>query len=178
MIKEYGYEYDATLNEELWAKTRGRVKETKSDGAICLRSGRDCLKVIAQEYQPTIVFMPALACNSMVLPFEKNRHTICYYQIDTSYKIDIAQLEMNIPNTNKKLIFLYLDYFGISAIQDSELEYLHNKYPNLVFVEDRTHNLIWKRKRMFCPDYTMASLRKWINVPDGGLIMGEYKIEK
>ena len=53
MIREYGYEYDAFVKEELWKKTKGAVTHDCLWGALCLRSGRDALKTIAREYKKT-----------------------------------------------------------------------------------------------------------------------------
>lgn len=168
IVKEYGYEYDASYDALLWEKTKGQVARDTLWGAICLRSGRDTLKVIAREHEPTTVLMPALSCDSMVLPFKMYGHTIVYYCLTDDYKINIQQLTELVPE--KKALFLYMDYFGVSAIDDDGLNYLQQEYSNLIFVEDRTHNLIWKKERGFIADYTMASLRKWLNVPDGGLL--------
>lgn len=165
MIKEYGYEYDTVLNEELWNKTKGKVTFEKLLESYCLRSGRDTLKTIAREFIPTNVFIPALACDSMVKPFEMYDHKVVYYRLNTDYSIDIKYLENCISDG----IFLYMDYFGKKAISDEHLIKLRNSN-NLVFVEDRTHNLIWDRQSAFKPDFIMASLRKWINIPDGGLL--------
>ena len=66
MVKEYGYEYDAVLNEKIWSETEGRVTDKKLAGAHCLRSGRDALKVIAREYEPCVVMLPALACDTLL----------------------------------------------------------------------------------------------------------------
>lgn len=178
MIKEYGYEYEAVLDEKLWARTKDQAAKKEFWGALCLRSGRDCLKAIAREYEPTVVLMPALACESMILPFEKCGHSICYYKLKEDYTIDLNDLSIKIPADYKRVIFLYMDYFGILSIKEHELEGLRKNYPNLLFVEDRTHNLIWRKKRKFRPEYTIASLRKWVNVPDGGLLWSEVPLKK
>ncbi len=167
MIKEYGYEYDAILNEKLWSVTEGKVTKQTFDGAHCLRSGRDALKAIAREYRNCLVLLPALACDSMIHPFEMYGHEIAYYKLNKDYKIDLESL--NIEATN--ILFLYADYFGIPSISDDCLEQLR-KHGNIVFIEDRTHNYIWDRRRSFEPDYMVASLRKWIPIPDGGLLWG------
>lgn len=166
MVKEYGYEYDATLDEELWEQTKKKVTYDKLWGATCLRSGRDALKTIAREYEPTMVYMPALACDSMVLPFEMYGHNIVYYKLNDDYSIDLNYLKSVVSEG----LFLYMDYFGVKAITDEELVELRSSYPGLIFIEDRTQNLIWDRTSLFQPEYIMASLRKWINIPDGGLL--------
>ena len=177
MVKEYGYEYDATLDEKLWERTKGKVIHEKFQDAICLRSGRDTLKAIAREYEPTVVFIPALACDSMVLPFEMYGHKIFYYKLNENYMIDLAYLESLLQKVSGIVLFLYMDYFGVHAISDSQLQILKSRYENIVFIEDRTHNLIWERRSSFHPDFIMASLRKWINIPDGGLLWTKEQLK-
>lgn len=65
MVKEYGYEYDTVLNEEIWKAIEGKVTDQRLLNALCLRSGRDTLKAIAREYAPCVALLPALACDSM-----------------------------------------------------------------------------------------------------------------
>ncbi|MBR0410338.1 MAG: hypothetical protein IJI25_04935 [Eubacterium sp.] len=168
MVKEYGYEYDAVLNEQIWKATEGKVTDQKLMGANCLRSGRDALKAIAREYEPCVALLPALACDSMVHPFESYGHKIQYYRLNEDYSINLESLKIG----EEKTLFLYADYFGKPAIQDEELEKLRTR-GNIIFIEDRTHNLVWERRYSFKSDYIMASLRKWFPVPDGGLLWGE-----
>ena len=168
MVKEYGYEYDAALNRDIWRETEGKVTNQKLLGAHCLRSGRDALKAIAREYRPCVALLPALACDSMVHPFELYGHKIRYYRLNPDYSIDLDSLDID----EEQSLFLYADYFGRKAITDDELEKLR-KEKKVVFIEDRTHNLIWMRRYTFQPDYIIASLRKWLPIPDGGLLWGE-----
>lgn len=168
MVKEYGYEYDAVLNQEIWKATEGKVTDHKLMNAYCLRSGRDSLKAIAREYEPCVALLPALACDSMVHPFELYGHKIQYYKLNADYTINLDSLKVG-EGTH---LFLYIDYFGRPAIKDVELEKLR-KQGNIVFIEDRTHNLLQERKYTFQPDYIMASLRKWLPIPDGGLLWGK-----
>lgn len=170
-VQEYGYEYDAEKNEQLWNETRNKATNELFKGALCLRSGRDALKVIAKECKSTFVFMPALACDSMVNPFKMYNYNIVFYPIMENYSIDITAFTKLICNCcSKTILFLYMDYFGNQVISDKHLYDLKTLYPNIVFIEDRTHCLIQKGKRKFTPDYTIASLRKWLNIPDGGLL--------
>lgn len=167
MVKEYGYEYDAALNERIWNETEGKVTTEKLWGAHCLRSGRDALKAIAREYEPSIVMLPALACDSMVFPFVQYGHKVEYYRLKPDYTIDLDSFDLK----GEKILFLYMDYFGRKVISDDDLNKLKAK-GNVVLIEDRTHNLIWNRTSNMTPDYSIASLRKWIPIPDGGLLWG------
>lgn len=172
MIKEFGYEYDAVLDEELWNKGEGKVTNKPLLGAHCLRSGRDALKAIATEYSPRTVLIPALACESMIMPFVRYGHKVIFYRLNSDYSIDLDSLELG----NNPSFFLYMDYFGRQAITDSDLMKLRES-GEIAFIEDRTHNLIWSRTSIFKPDYTIASLRKWLPIPDGGLLWGNINTD-
>lgn len=178
MVREYGYEYDAVLDKELYEKSKGKVTRKRFMGAMCLRSGRDALKVVAREFKPTTVLMPALACNSMILPFEMYGHEVKYYKLNKDYSTNQESLYSFIPNEDKTVLFFYMDYFGNKAIEDTELEKLRTSHPRLVFIEDRTHNLLVESRYTFKPDFTVASLRKWIDIPDGGLMWTDRKLKE
>lgn len=178
MVREYGYEYDTVLDKELFEKTKGKVTHDKFRGALCLRSGRDALKVVAREFSKTYVLMPALACDSMILPFEMYGHEVKYYKLRRDYSIDLDSLYSLIPNEEQEILFLYMDYFGNNAVEDVELKRLKERYNNLVFIEDRTHNLLVESTYSFKPDFTVASLRKWIDIPDGGLLWTERELKE
>lgn len=178
MVTEYGYEYDAVLDKELYKQSKGKVTHEKFMGAMCLRSGRDALKVVAREFAPTTVLIPALACDSMILPFMMYGHEVKYYKLNKDYSIDMESLYSLIPNEDKTFQFLYMDYFGNKAIEDDELEKLRDSYSQLIFIEDRTHNILVKSQYAFKPDFTVASLRKWIDIPDGGLMWTDRKLKK
>lgn len=177
MVREYGYEYDAVLDEELYEKSKGKVTHERFMGAMCLRSGRDALKVVAREFELTTVLIPALACDSMILPFEMYGHEVKYYKLNKDYSINRESLYSLIPNEDKTVLFLYMDYFGNKAIGDAELEKLRASHPHLIFIEDRTHNLLVNSRYTFKPDFTVASLRKWIDIPDGGLLWTDRELK-
>ena len=166
-MMEYGYEYDAVLNSELLAATYGKTTENKLLDYKCLRSGRDALKAIAREYEPCSVWLPALSCDSMVSPFKLYNYDVNYYKLNDDYSVDISSLNFG-PG---KSIFLYLDYFGKPAIQNEDLLQIKESH-DVVIIEDCTQSFIWKRQSTFTPDYTIASLRKWLPIPDGGLLRG------
>ena len=173
MIKEYGYEYTAQRVSPLWEETADKPAGQLLGNGICFRSGRDALKAVAREFAPANVYMPALSCESMSMPFEMYGHRLTYYRLNKDYTADIQQLSGMLKSGS---ILLYFDYFGIPSLSDAQLQQLRETIPGLIFVEDRTHNLIWEKQRQFEPDYTVASLRKWINVPDGGLLWTQRKL--
>lgn len=178
MVKEYGYEYDTVLDKKIYEQTKGKVTRESFMGALCLRSGRDALKVVAREYKSTVVLIPSLACESMIHPFRMYGHRIKYYKLNNDYSVNLESIYSQITNEDKVVLFLYMDYFGNNSIGDTELEVLRAKYPALVFIEDRTHTLFVENRKKFKPDFIIASLRKWIDIPDGGLLWTDKKLKE
>lgn len=177
MVKEYGYEYDAVLNAKLEKETAGRCVFHSDHGAILLRSGRDALKAVAREYSGVTAFLPALACDSMVVPFHLYKHKVVYYKLQSDYRVDCDDLLELLSKESGTVLLLYMNYFGNLSVADEQLGFIEHQYPNVVFIEDRTHDLVYKRQNKFEPDYTVASLRKWMNVPDGGLLWTETPLK-
>lgn len=170
MVKEYGYEYDAVLDIQLDEETAGKCVCQPDHDPILLRSGRDALKSIAREYDNVTVLLPSLSCDSMVLPFRLYGHQIIYYKLLEDYKADFEDLLDCLAKKNSTILLLYMSYFGNTSMTDEQLKFINEKYNNVIFIEDRTHNLIYRKKQNFQADYTIASVRKWLNVPDGGLL--------
>ncbi len=177
-VKEYGYEYDASRDDVIWVKSCHRTTDMKLWGALALQSGRDALKVVAREYQPTIALLPALSCDSMTLPFTLHGHEVRYYRLKDDYSIDFEHLKTLIPDGIENVLFLYMDYFGRKAASVKDLMDLRNAYPSLVFIEDKTHVFLHSGSSPFMPDYTVVSLRKWLAIPDGGIVWCRRNLQK
>lgn len=171
-VKEIGYEYEAPLNRELWQKYQGLSTSSLFHNAICLRSGRDALKAVAREYEPTIALLPSLSCDSMVLPFRLFNHTVVFYKLKEDFSIDEVDLlnKLSTLKSHKNVLFLYMDYFGNQAMSSRQLELLKEDFSNLIFINDITQAFFANKKDNFVPHYVVASLRKWFAVPDGGLL--------
>ncbi len=171
VVREYGYEYDAAPNAFLWASCEeNTVTRTEKDaGLLLLRSGRDAFKCIARKHA-AVILMPALSCSSMSDPFEFYGREIRYYRLQPDYSADIDSITAQIRGDEAELILLYMDYFGNRAFEDADLQWLKKTYPAMKFVYDRTHTLLQPSSSPFCPDYTVASLRKWAAIADGGLL--------
>ena len=137
IVKEYGYEYDAELDKDLFERTFNKNSFGFIDGAYALRSGRDAIKTIAREFKPCVVLLPALSCDSMILPFRMYGHKIVFYKYNDDLSIDLSNLHhLSQESKNETILFLYMDYFGIKAISDSELFGLKQANNNIVFIFD------------------------------------------
>lgn len=176
MIKEYGYEYNAVVNTEVFSKSHWNSTDKKLWNAYCLRSGRDALKVIAKAHSGAKVYLPALCCDSMIKPFEMYNCEIAFYPLTNTLAVDYPKLLKKLDCTSGKILLLYFDYFGIPMFSDVQLKEIKDKYKHLVFIRDITHTLLIHNELEHSDDYTIASLRKWSNIPDGGLLWTDHEV--
>ena len=160
---EYGSEFDLASNELV----RGRWDIPESWQLF--RSGRDALKAFARLAGRRRVLMPALCCDSMIGPFRQNGWEVAFYRLRADLTADEADLRRKLRAED---VLLYMPYFGIPAFSPEQLARLRHDYPTLLFLEDRTHDILVPRAPCgFEPDATAASLRKWAALPEGGMLV-------
>lgn len=163
-VREFGSEYHWHTNEAFLTEAGNGLSD-----ALTYRSGRDALKAVAQACvgRWKRVLLPALCCESMVAPFIGNGISVEFYRLNPDYTADLADVESKLTTDT---VLLYQPYFGIPPFEKAVLERLRQDYPGVLFLEDRTHDLLIVRKGGFQADVTVASLRKWTAIPDGGLL--------
>ncbi len=177
MLKEYGYEYNAIIDDNILSRVGWAGTDKKLWGAYSLRSGRDALKVIAREHRNSTVFLPSLCCDSMITPFESFGCKIVYYSLDSNLKVDFTSLQNSLRQIKTEKLLLFYNYFAVEMFWENHLIELKKNFPNLILVEDITHTLLGTKKLEPLADYTVVSLRKWTNVPDGGLLWTNRKLK-
>lgn len=163
-VREFGSEYDWQANERFLRPTGDLFADAKK-----YRSGRDALKAVAKEMvgKYTFVLLPALCCESMVSPFTLYGIKPKFYRLREDYTADLTDLESKLKENT---ILLYGSYFGIDPISQEDLFRLKKDYPEALFLEDRTQDILVPRAGGFSPDVTIASIRKWTAIGDGGLL--------
>ena len=172
-VCEYGSEFDWQANEAFLT----RDGKNRFVSAQKFRSGRDAMKAVASAVKDryTRVLLPALCCESMVSPFTMHGFIPVFYKLQSDYKADVSDVKQKL---NESTILVYGSYFGIDPFDEESLGRLHRLYPQSLFMEDRTQDILVPREnRKFVPDVTVASIRKWIPLPDGGLLWGDIKAE-
>lgn len=174
-IFEYGSEFDWNANEAFWKQTDS--SQAAFFAAQKFRSGRDAMKAVALAVKDRCsrVLLPALCCESMVSPFTMHGIEPVFYKLCPNYTADVQDVQQKLrPDT----VLVYGSYFGIDPFDDEMLATLRRLYPKTLFMEDRTQDVLTPREnRGFTPDVTVASIRKWIPIADGGLLWGTVKTE-
>ncbi len=176
MVKEYGYEYNATVDEKLLSLVGWSGTNEKWFGAYALRSGRDALKAVAREHASSTVYLPSLCCDSMITPFEAYGCKIVFYPLNTDLTVDFFVLLNKLASIEGQKLLLFYDYFSIPMFCEEQLVELKRMFCDLVLIKDITHSLLQAKPSETCVDYTIASLRKWLAIPDGGLLWENRKL--
>ena len=160
-MREYGSEYH-------WQSRQGFEGVTRRREIYAwrfYRSGRDALKQVARLHRGARVLLPALCCESMILPFTLNGCPVAFYKLKPDLTGDEADvLSKAAPGT----VLLYMPYFDIQPFTTDFLARLRQS--GVVLLEDRTQDIIVGRPAPFLPDYTVASIRKWAALPEGGIL--------
>lgn len=159
---EYGSIFDARSNAGFTAEN---VDFLKSDWQL-YRSGRDALKALARIAGRQRVLLPDLCCASMIRPFTLNGYEVEFYRLRKDLRGDEEQLR---TLAQKGDLLLYMPYFGVRPFADDFLKELRKK--GVLLAEDRTQDIVVPREDGgFVPDATVASLRKWACLPEGGML--------
>lgn len=163
---EIGSEFDFDSNNEFID-----INEPTSflKDAEFYRSGRDALKAIATNYKGNYkrILLPALCCESMVVPFQTNGYEILYYKLNFNLTANVDDVLSKLQSTS---LFLYMNYFGIQSFSEEDLQLIKQSFNSVIMIEDRTHDVLFLRQTCFVPDFTVCSIRKWLALPDGGLL--------
>ncbi len=161
---EYGSEFHARANDPFERAFPGFVQDDWS----LLRSGRDALKALAGLVRGRRVLLPALCCESMIVPFALNGCEVVLYRMREDLRGDEADVRDKLAGA---ALLLYMPYFGIRPFSDAFLRELKSCGRDLLLVEDRTQDIVIPRgEEGFTPDAVFASLRKWAALPEGGMI--------
>ena len=132
-------------------------------------SCRDALRVVLniEKIESGCVVVPPFTCHAVIQPFLEHGLIIRPYSIRYDLTVDVEKT-INIINTNNPVVFIYHPYFGFF---DKGIEQLYDvlKGHNTVIIEDRTQNMFSMSGKTQA-DYVVGSIRKWLEIPDGGFL--------
>ena len=139
---------------------------------ILTSSGRGAISLaiesISTKIKSKTALLPTYCCQSMIDPFVDHGFEIFFYNINQS------DLSPNINNISKYLsknigIVLHLGYYGFNT--NNNLTDLFSKFKKngSYIIEDITHNLFSDYQKNSYNDFYIASIRKWMGIPSGGL---------
>ncbi len=170
-------------------------------GIRFLRCGRDALGFIADEIArkgaeaaggctARTLYIPALCCDSMVLPFSRRGWHIEYYRLKSDLSADTEHLCSLIDKAGTvdgaadgtlsdavevpAPVVLVMNYYGLVATEEVR-RCIRERCPDAVIIEDVTHRVFSPAEFLnddISADYHIGSIRKWMGVTDGSFVTG------
>lgn len=137
-------------------------------------SGREALSLLLDNWQPEhkVVLLPEYLCHTEIEPFKKKGYKIVYYRINNDLT-PVAVSVDSVVSANFGGCLYVQSYFGkdtLKSLREKFLKY-RTEY-GISIIEDRTQ--IWLSDMPIGgADFYVTSLRKWLEIPDGGLLSSQ-----
>lgn len=141
-----------------------------------LKSGRNAIKAICKVLSECKkkVMLPIYTCETVISPFIDEGWEVCFYKLNRDLSIN-ENVFKHIYDTEQPSVVLVHSYFGFNTIKDElSLEYCKSK--GAIIVEDMTQSL-FSEHHIACADYYVASFRKFLAIPNGGVIASKRTLK-
>lgn len=142
-------------------------------------SGRTALEMAIRSIKSNFgdkntVLLPGFICESVIDVFAENGFLCSFYDVNLAN--GIVKHQRFIELLNKTEIILILDYFGFQSNNFNDFINKIIEVNNIIVINDITQS-IFSRFPKQKADYYVASLRKWFQLPSGGLLVSRHSVE-
>ncbi len=132
-------------------------------------SCRDSIRMVLKKEKVCkgLALVPPFTCHAVIQPFIEHGMNVLPYIIDEDFRIDI-QKTLDAICINDLTVFIFHPYFGFNDQNSTILDNIL-KDKGVLTIKDRTQNMF---SESVCDeaDYVVGSIRKWLEVPDGGFL--------
>ena len=121
--------------------------------------------------------LPVYTCDTVILPFEHSGWDVHYYQLNRQLEPDMESLREAMEEADPSAV-LFHTYFGMDTLSEAEpfMEELRGR--GITVIEDMTQSLFMTDKAVKRAGYVVGSIRKWMNVPDGGFAISSADLDE
>ena len=171
-MREYGSEFEiGYLPDNYFRSIAGMMPYS-----AFTRSGREAIGLGIAGITPGVALLPAYCCWSMALPFEAAGWTVAYYPLNKNLTVDLPSFKSLIHDL-KPIAVLLMDYYGFAPTH-AAVDAVKEADAGIIVIEDFTQCLFslpekWNSK----VDCYVASIRKSIGVPDGGVVLSKKALD-
>lgn len=167
---ELGSEFNLDINELSFTEDN-LFEYFKNYSYTLYDSCRSAIRHIPIDREKNVL-LPEYVCESVINCFDYDK--IFFYKITSDLKIDFEDLQRKI-NNNTGTIFI-VHYFGTTHSIDSllELREVADKR-DIKIIEDTTQSLFSIEETI--GHYMVASIRKWLSIPMGGMLYVKDKAD-
>lgn len=128
-----------------------------------------CLRQLDWPDDRKSALLPAYTCDSVVLPFVENGFRVAYYDLEKDLSVAAAAFLEKVAATRPAVILVH-NYFGFDTLSPLQSILANLRKQGIILIEDLTQVLFSAIPRVEA-DYYVASFRKWMAIPEGGLAL-------
>ena len=137
---------------------------------LFLASARSGIMILIDILKPPNVWMPSYLCPTMLVGIDQKKTTRRFYEVDHDLRISFREWAEQIQVDD---IVVFIDYFGFPLDPDI----VHSmKERGAWILEDACQALLSKHVGQHS-DFALFSLRKFIGVPDGGILVSNCDVK-
>lgn len=131
---------------------------------VFLVNARSGIRLLVNQLRPPQVWIPSYLCHTISSAIDPKMTVISFYEVDYDLTVRSDQWVSEVKSGD---LVLFIDYFGFSY--DRRLAGLVKEKGAWV-LEDACQALLSSQVGGAPSDFVLFSLRKWIGVPDGGIL--------
>lgn len=120
------------------------------------------------------VLLPAYLCTTISDALEDVGVKYRFYNVSDCLKIDVIDLNSKIT-TRTKVVF-YISYFGFPQPKEVVNRLKELSSQGIHIVEDLTQSLFSSTSEIGVGDSIIGSIRKWLPIPDGAILLSKQEI--
>jgi hypothetical protein len=147
--------------------------ERVAKNKIYFDSGRSAIRFLCRKVEIKSVLLPDFLCDSMLQPFIEENFKIAFYEVDDNLEPVIESIKFNEPPG----VFIHMDYFGKKCTENLLNTIVTLKNKGTIIIEDITHSIFSKKRQRIESDYYICSIRKWLGIPDGGILLSNQEMD-
>ena len=130
---------------------------------LLLVNARSGIWLLVNKLRPPQVWVPSYLCHTILGAIDKNVSVTRFYEVD--YNLQILSNQW-ISEVNSGDMVIFIDYFGFSYDRRFAVSV---KEKGAWVLEDAAQSLLSSHVGKHS-DFVLFSLRKWVGVPDGGIL--------
>ncbi len=131
---------------------------------ILLFNARSGIKLVLDQLKPARIWLPSYLCPTIISAVDQAQVKIKFYEVDASLKVASTTF---LSDLEPKDLFLCIDYFGFPFDQDL-LQQVKSKECHIL--RDCSQALFFDWQLDSISDFHLFSPRKFLGVPDGGIL--------
>lgn len=171
-MREYGSEFEIGYLPDNYFRTIAGMMPYSA----FTRSGREAIGLAIEGLKSGVALLPAYCCWSMALPFEAAGWRVAYYPLNKDLSVDCDRLQQCVEAMSPSIV-LVIDYFGFASTAKA-VQTIKNANNQIMIIEDFTQCLFSLEEKWNSDvDCYVASIRKSIGVPDGGVVLSKRVLD-